>query len=83
MTLRTMVFPPSAASTDSIRASRVVDECRPAGIVTASAARPGRDNAEHGRPYKPFCIDSLGRISAGETSCSLSDAAASNNRHDE
>jgi hypothetical protein len=48
MTLRTMVFPPFAASTDSIRVSRAVDECRPAGIVTASAARLGRDNAEHG-----------------------------------
>jgi hypothetical protein len=29
MTLRTMVFPPFAASTDSIRVSRVVDAYRP------------------------------------------------------
>jgi hypothetical protein len=48
MTLRIMVLPPFAATTDSIWVSLVVDECRPAGIVTASAAQLGRDNAEHG-----------------------------------
>jgi hypothetical protein len=31
MTLRTMVFPPFAASTDSIRVSLVVDAYRPRG----------------------------------------------------
>jgi len=45
MTLRTMVFPPFAASTDSIRVSLVADAL---AIVTAFAARPRRDNAEHG-----------------------------------
>jgi len=45
MTLRTMVFPPFAASTDSIRVSLVV-------VVLASAARLGRDGAEHGTPLK-------------------------------
>jgi hypothetical protein len=33
----------------------------------ACVAQLGRDNAEHGRPCKSCCIDSLGRISAGET----------------
>jgi hypothetical protein len=40
-----MVFPPFAASTDSIRVSLVADAL---AIVTAFAARPRRDNAEHG-----------------------------------